>query len=71
MSRKLFTPAGFFLTIIVLEMFLLLGTQINEAQALKKLKAKKILKKLSPLFTLLTFLKTKKKYVPLPIPLPM
>ena len=68
---KLFTPGIFLLSLVVLEMFLILGTQVQEAQAFKKLKAKKILKKLSPLLTLLTFLKTKKKIVPLPLPLPL
>ena len=68
---KLFTPSIFVLGLVILEMFLILGTQVNEAQAFKKLKAKKILKKLSPIFTLLTFLKTKKKIVPVPVPLPV
>lgn len=71
MTRKLFTSAGFLLTLVVLEL-LLLGTHVSQTEAkLKKLKAKKILKKLSPLLTLLTFLKTKKKIIPLPVPVPM
>lgn len=68
---KLLNLSIFLLSIVVLEMFLILGTQVNEAQAFKKLKAKKILKKLSPLLTLLTLLKTHKKIIPIPLPVPL
>ncbi|KAH9528006.1 hypothetical protein DERF_001981 [Dermatophagoides farinae] len=69
--RCFMSPGLLLLTLIVLESFLLLSFQVNEAQAFKKLKAKKILKKISPILTLLTYLKTKKKIIPLPVPLPV
>lgn len=59
------------LALILLEMFLLTQHQIQQVEAFRKLKMKKILKKISPVLTLLTFLKTKKKIIPLPIPLPI
>lgn len=70
-SFRFFTPGVLLLSVVLLEMFLIMGTQVEQVHAIKKLKAKKILKKLSPVLTLLTFLKTKKKIIPLPIPLPM